>query len=129
VANNIDGKKGFTYPNPMILNQGTHKTKLTLFWRGGSWKPTFAHVPGFTGYVSKNPEDWQWQDSIELYVGKAARPYIKYEHEPVHGVDNTPHDKIHMAFTDGHPRDVPTNSIYYACIQDELLKKGVQFSY
>ena len=31
-----------------------------------------------------------------------------------------------MAFTDGHPRDVPTNAIYYACLQEDHLKKGTK---
>ena len=35
-------------------------------------------------------------------------------------------DKIHMAFTDGHPRDVTTNSIYYACLDENSLTKGAR---
>ena len=34
-----------------------------------------------------------------------------------------------MAFTDGHPRDVPTNAIYYACLHEDHLKKGTKVTY
>ena len=93
---------------------------MTLFWRGGSWKPTFAQVPEFSAKTAQQPDQWAWTDSIEIFVGKAARPYIKYEHEKIRGSA----DKVHMAFTDGHPRDVPTNAIYYACLQDDYLRTG-----
>ena len=53
-------------------------------------------------------------------MGTAARPYIKFEHERVSDTS----DRVHMAFTDGHPRDVPTNAIYYACLVAEHLLKG-----
>ena len=61
-------------------------------------------------------------------VGKAARPYIKYEHHQIIVEDNRKNkmDKIHMAFTDGHPRDVTTNSIYYACLDENSLTKGAR---
>ena len=80
-------------------------------------------------------ESWKWTHSTEIIVGKAARPYIKYEHQKVNDDDNNNlkgrdateeelEDKVHMAFTDGHPRDVPTNSVYYACLVGNKLKRG-----
>ena len=60
-----EGRKGFTYPNPILLekvstaiNTGmdvSNQTlffclkagpnpRLVLFWRGGNWKPTFSYV-------------------------------------------------------------------------------------
>jgi hypothetical protein len=36
--------------------------------------------------------------------------------------------RVHMAFTDGHPRNEPTNSIYYAYIENNHLYRG-QYSY
>ena len=32
-----------------------------------------------------------------------------------------------MAFTDGHPRNEPTNSIYYAYIEDNHMYRGDYF--
>ena len=36
---------------------------------------------------------------------RTARPYVKYRGDG--------ESRIHFGFTDGHPRDVPNNSIYY----------------
>ena len=35
------------------------------------------------GKSSQTPEAWAWTDAVEMIVGKAARPYIKYEHEKI----------------------------------------------
>ena len=37
----------------------------------------------FIGKSSQNPDSWAWTDAVEIIVGKAARPYIKYEHEKI----------------------------------------------
>ena len=101
-----------------------------LFWRGGNWKPTFSFIDFAEekedSYSKQKTDDfsWQWAPSKEIIVGKAARPYIKYEQEIVE--DRNKMDKIHMAFTDGHPRDVTTNSIYYACLDENSLTKGAR---
>ena len=100
-----------------------------LFWRGGNWKPTFSFIDDFAeekSFSKQKTDDfsWQWAPSKEIIVGKAARPYIKYEHQIVE--DRSKMDKIHMAFTDGHPRDVTTNSIYYACLDENSLTKGAE---
>ena len=102
--------------------QDSKNPKLVLFWRGGSWKPTFSYIEDFTESLSKKPNSWKWAPSIEVIVGNAARPYIKFEHEITDSAETD--DRIHMAFTDGHPRDVPTNSIYYACLDGDKLIKG-----
>ncbi len=104
----------------MILNKASPEPKLTLFWRGGSWKPTLSQIPKFYRSLSARPTAWQWSDSLTMIEAKAARPYIKYEHEVV----QDGHDRIHMAFTDGHPRDEPSNGIYYACMENGVLRKG-----
>ena len=105
-----------------------------LFWRGGNWKPTFSFIDFAEekkdSYSKQKTDDfsWQWAPSKEIIVGKAARPYIKYEHHQIIVEDNRKNkmDKIHMAFTDGHPRDVTTNSIYYACLDENSLTKGAR---
>ena len=38
-----------------FLLQNSERPKLLLFWRGGSWKPTFSYVEDFTSSVSKEP--------------------------------------------------------------------------
>ena len=39
VATNVPGGLGYTYPNPVLLQD-----KLWLFWRGGGWNPTFSYT-------------------------------------------------------------------------------------
>jgi hypothetical protein len=49
------------------------------------------------------------------------RPYIKYTSS--YNKDNK-FLRIHMAFTDGHPRNELTNSIYYAYLENNHLYRG-----
>ena len=71
-------------------------------------------------YLSQNCK----QITIVYDILFSSRPYIKFEHEKIAG---RARDKVHFAFTDGHPRDVPTNAIYYACLHGDQLKKGEQY--
>ena len=87
-----------------------------LFWRGGNWKPTFSSAT-----ILAQPElylNLEWKEPIEIIAGNEARPYIKYESE------SRESEAIHMAFTDGHPRDVAQNAIHYACLTNNKLYKG-----
>ena len=45
------------------------------------------------------------QHSLKLIAGPGERPYVKYTSDGK--------SRIHIAFTDDHPRTFPTNSIYY----------------
>lgn len=97
------GPKGalttYTYPNPQRLSG--EDNRILLFWRGMNWKPTlsWSDDDGATwakGRIVVSPES---EDTNN-------RPYVK-----VAGDGRT---RVHFAFTDGHPRNEPTNSIYYA---------------
>lgn len=92
---NTEGRRGYTYPNPMILSE--EDDRIYLFWRGGNWLPNFA--TSADGGAS-------WAEARTLIAGSGARPYIKF------ATDGK--KRIHFAFTDGHPRKEPANSIYYA---------------
>lgn len=88
----------YCYPNPQLLSQ--EKNRLYLFWRGMNWKPTMAisNDLGKTwsaGKIIVSPTDQNPRN----------RPYVK--------VSGDGKSRIHIAFTDGHPRDEATNSIYY----------------
>ena len=93
VSHNVQGPKGFTYPNPVLLP--TEDNKLYLFWRGGNWSADYA-----TRTLSGH-----WSRSHELIRVPGERPYVK--------VDSNGSDEIGIAFTNGHPRNVLT-SVYYA---------------
>lgn len=100
VSQNVDGPKGFTYPNPVLLP--AEDNTLYLFWRGGNWSADYA-----TRTLSGH-----WSHSHELIRVPGERPYLK--------VDSNGSDEIAFAFTNGHPRNVVT-SVYYAAYRDGWL--------
>lgn len=89
-------RSNYCYPNP-IWTEG----KLFMFWRGENWKPT----------LSESADGGRtWAKARIAFSGVGAggsnRPYTKYAVARSGG--------IHMAVTDGHPRNEPTNNIYYS---------------
>lgn len=97
------------YTNPIKLK--AENGKLYLFWRGHDGKPTFTSSAdnGKTwapGQVYFMPEP--------LYTFR--RPYTK--------IYATGDDKINFVFTDGHPRNEQTNSIYYAAYKSGAFYKA-----
>lgn len=86
-----------TYSHPVYLSE---ERRFYVFWRGERWKPTF----------STSTDGVTWADPQILLQdsdrdGLDIRPYLK--------VVSDSKSEIHFAFTDGHPRDEPQNSIYY----------------
>lgn len=92
------GRQGITYANPVMLSG--EGNAIYLFWRGSNFKPTFS--------VSKDlGETWSPPQTLLAQAGAndANRPYMK--------VWSDGKSRIDFAFTDGHPRDEPTNGIGY----------------
>jgi hypothetical protein len=99
----------YTYTN--IVQLASEDNRMYLFWRGADFKPNFSVSAdhGKTwgkGKILVEPE--------RIY--RDRRPYMK--------VASNDRDVIDFAFTDGHPRDEPTNSIYYARYKDGALYKA-----
>lgn len=90
---------GYCYPNPQLLSG--EKNRIYLFWRGMNWKPTLS-------WSDDLGKTWQKGRQVVSPVSDDPnnRPYVK--------VAGNGKDRIHFVFTDGHPRNEPTNSIYYA---------------
>ncbi len=104
-----DGLDSYTYTNPCRLSG--EDNKLFLFWRGMDFKPNVSTSNDggntwTTGKIFICPE--------RIYKGR--RPYLK--------VASNGKDKIHFAFTDGHPRKELNNSIYYACYYQNVMRKA-----
>ena len=97
------GVDRYTYPSPYRL--GDEGGRLYLFWRGLDNKPNLS-------ISDDDGRSWSPGRIVifprETYLNQ--RPYTKYH--------TNGSDRIHVAFTDGHPRNEPTNSIYYACYRD-----------
>jgi hypothetical protein len=97
-----------TYSQPVYL--ADEKT-IYVFWRGVNWKPTFA--------TSTDGERWTPERELLVRPGREAdsiRPYFK--------IASDGRSRIDIAFTDGHPRDEPTNSIYYLRYQHGAFFKA-----
>lgn len=97
----------YTYPNPAYLSA---EDKLYMFWRGADFKPNYA--------VSADGGE-TWSEGMIFVLPEREyenrRPYMK--------VYDNGLDKIHFAFTDGHPRNEKTNSIYYMYYKDGAFYK------
>ncbi|MBC8125842.1 MAG: BNR-4 repeat-containing protein [Gloeobacteraceae cyanobacterium ES-bin-144] len=100
---------GITYTHPFML--AAENNTIYLFWRGHSYKPTMAK--SLDGGKS-------WQPSQVVFSmpnsPKGNRPYAKYT--------SNGKDRIHMLFTDGHPRNESTNNVYYVCYRDGVFYKA-----
>jgi hypothetical protein len=98
-----DYRRLYCYSNPFQLSG--ENNRIYLFWRGIDNKPNIS-VSGDGG------ETWS-KGRILISPAKTyknQRPYVKYA--------SNDRDRIHIAFTDGHPRNEPLNGIYYACYRN-----------
>lgn len=104
-------KSSNTYTYTNIVQLSAEQNKQYLFWRGTDFKPVYS--------VSiDSGKSWSTGKLLILpdRVYKNRRPYIK--------ISANTKNTIHFAFTDGHPRDEPTNSIYYAQYRNANLFKA-----
>ena len=100
---------GISYCNPHLLT--AENNTLYLLWRGCSFKPTMAKSADF----GKTWTPAQVVFSVEG-LPKNNRPYAIYA--------SNGKDRIHMIFTDGHPRNEKTNNVYYVCYRDGAFFKA-----
>ena len=102
-------RKTITYPNPVLLTAETNA--IHLFWRGDSWKPTFSTS-------TDAGRSWSSAKVIVARTGAGSdnRPYVK--------ITSDGKDRIHMIFTDGHPRNEASNNVYYACYRNGAYYKA-----
>lgn len=96
VGSNTPGRQGYTYPNPL-----SSRGESLLFWRGGNWQPSWA----------RSPDGLAWGEARTLLSGR-LRAYAKYAAEE---------ERVHVAYTDGHPQDEDSNGIWYAFYRDGRL--------
>ena len=102
-------RKTITYPNPVMLT--AEANAIYLFWRGDSWKPTFS---------TSTDAGRSWSPAKVIVArtgaGNDNRPYVK--------IASDGKDRIHLIFTDGHPRNEASNSVYYACYRNGAFYKA-----
>lgn len=105
----MPGNLGICYSNSAMLSAENNRTYL--FFRGRNFKPTFVTTDDFKNW--SNPVSIVVNDTI---YGEEGRPYMK--------VTTNHKDKIYFAFTDAHPRDRATNSIYFMMYKNGKLHKA-----
>lgn len=102
-------KRTITYANPYKLEK--ENDKLYCFGRWTGFKPNF---------MTSTDDGKTWSKSkvfITNYpFNKQNRPYAKYYSDGK--------SKIHIIFTDGHPRKEPTNSVYYTYYEGGKFHKA-----
>lgn len=103
------GKAGISYCNPHLLSE--ENNTLYLFWRGFSFKPT----------MSKSTDGGKTWTPAQVVFSRPGlppgnRPYAQYA--------SNGKNRIHMLFTDGHPRNEASNSVYYACYRNGAFYKA-----
>ena len=106
----MEGNLGVCYSNPVTLSAEGGRTYV--FFRGRNFKPT---------YVYSDDTLRTWSEPTTIVVndpgyGQEGRPYMK--------IATDGKDKIFFAFTDGHPRDRATNSIYFMMYSGGKLRKA-----
>lgn len=104
LATNTQGSWGYTYPNAVQLSG--EGGRIYLFWRGGNGQPA----------ISFSDDGEYWVYAHTLFRSSGRRPYAKYASDGV--------KTIHFAFTDGHPRGEPLNSVYYASYRDSAFYRA-----
>lgn len=105
----MEGRLGVCYTNPAMLS--AENNRIYLFFRGRDFKPTCIYSDDLK----------TWSEPINMVrndpgYGQSGRPYTK--------VTTNHKDKIFFAFTDAHPRDRATNSIYFMMYKDGKLCKA-----
>jgi hypothetical protein len=83
-------RRGVNYPNPIQMKNG----QVWLFWRGGSWWPSFSWTTDFR----------RWKRPRDVVRGiPGLRPYVKYASDG---------RNAYLSFTESHPNRHHT-SIYF----------------
>ncbi len=80
--------------------------KIYNFLRGEGWNPNM---------VSSTDQGSTWSEPLMLFLsgGSSTRPYVKYA--------SNGKERIDLFYTDGHPRNEPTNNIYHVYYEDGKL--------
>ncbi len=101
--------KTITYANPIQLEGENNKLYCFGRWTGFNPNMMWSIDRGTTWtksnvFISKYP------------LSRKNRPYVKYYSDGI--------SKIHIVFTDGHPREEKNNTVYYTFLQNEAFYKA-----
>lgn len=89
----------FTYANPFLIKN--ENNRIYCFGRWTGFKPNIIWSDD-NGLTWSKPQVMISREPFDV----RNRPYVKYFSDG--------RSRIHISFTDGHPRNEPLNSVYYA---------------
>ncbi|WP_240925000.1 BNR-4 repeat-containing protein [Maribellus sediminis] len=101
-------RETYTYANPFVLSE--ENNKLFVFGRWTGFKPNLI-------VSDDNGQSWS-----EKYVIVSDNPFTP-DNRPYVNYYSDGKSKIHMIFTDGHPRNEPLNSVYYCYYENGAFWK------
>lgn len=107
--NRPPGPRGVTYASPVRLSG--EQDAWWVFWRGSDFKPTFS--------ISRDlGATWSAPRTLLTEPGRNVdnRPYVKYAGDGKARID--------FIFTNGHPRNEPVNSVYYARYENGAFQRA-----
>lgn len=102
-------RETYTYANPFVLSE--ENNKLFVFGRWTGFKPNLI-------ISEDNGASWN-----EKYVIMSDNPFTP-NNRPYVNYYSDGKSKIHMVFTDGHPRVEPLNSVYYCYYENGAFWKA-----
>lgn len=102
-------KESITYANPIRLK--LENDKIYCFGRWTGYKPNIM-------WTNNGGDSWSKSKVFitNFPFDNNNRPYVKYFSDE--------ESKIHIVFTDGHPRNEPTNSVYYAYYENDAFYRA-----
>jgi len=99
-------KETYTYANPFVLKD--ENNRLFSFGRWIGYKPNM---------IISTDDGHTWKEQYVIISSEPFdpdnRPYAKYYSDGK--------SKIHLIFTDGHPRNEPGNSVYYCYYENRAF--------
>ncbi len=102
-------RETYTYANPFVLSE--ENNKLFVFGRWTGFKPNL---------IISEDNGVSWNEKYVIVSDNpftpGNRPYVNYYSDGK--------SKIHMVFTDGHPRVEPLNSVYYCYYENGAFWKA-----
>ncbi|AQT69995.1 Unsaturated rhamnogalacturonyl hydrolase YteR [Anaerohalosphaera lusitana] len=102
---NAKNRYGVCYSNPVQLSQ--EDNKMYVLWRGIDWKPTMS---------TSTDGGKTWAKPTQVITSTGGRPYVK--------VGTNHNDRFDIAFTTGHPRREPQNSVFFMRYRDGAFYKA-----
>jgi len=98
----------YTYTVPHNLSD---ENKTYLFWRGLNSRPSY----------SKSADGGKTWQKGKIVISNSSTSLSNPQYTKICSNNK---DKIHIAFTNGHPRNEANNNIYYICYQNGTFYKA-----